>query len=56
VNASDVKTSFEAVAAQWDTMRLTYYNEAVIETIAGRRDRYGYRDGAGEIGVIASVT
>jgi ubiquinone/menaquinone biosynthesis C-methylase UbiE len=34
VNANDVKTFFEAVAAQWDYMRLTYYDEAVIETIA----------------------
>jgi ArsR family transcriptional regulator len=34
VNANDVKTFFEAAAAQWDTMRLTYYDERVIETIA----------------------
>jgi hypothetical protein len=34
VNANDVKTFFEATAAQWDTMRLTYYDEQVIETIA----------------------
>jgi ubiquinone/menaquinone biosynthesis C-methylase UbiE len=34
MNASDVKTFFEAAAAQWDTMRLTYYDERVIETIA----------------------
>jgi ArsR family transcriptional regulator len=33
MNASDVKTFFEA-AADWDTMRLTYYDERVIETIA----------------------
>jgi ubiquinone/menaquinone biosynthesis C-methylase UbiE len=34
MNASDVKTFFEATAAEWDTMRLTYYDEAVIETLA----------------------
>lgn len=34
MNASDVKTFFEAAAAEWDTMRLTYYDERVIETIA----------------------
>jgi hypothetical protein len=34
MNASDVKTFFEAAAVQWDTMRLTYYDERVIETIA----------------------
>ena len=30
----DVKAFFEAAAAEWDTMRLTYYDERVIETIA----------------------
>jgi ArsR family transcriptional regulator len=34
MNASDVKAFFEAAAAEWDTMRLTYYDETVIETIA----------------------
>jgi ArsR family transcriptional regulator len=34
MNATDVKSFFEATAAQWDTMRLTYYDERVIETIA----------------------
>jgi ubiquinone/menaquinone biosynthesis C-methylase UbiE len=34
MNANDVKTYFEAAAAEWDTMRLTYYDERVIETIA----------------------
>jgi ubiquinone/menaquinone biosynthesis C-methylase UbiE len=33
MHASDVKTFFETVAAKWDTMRLTYYDERVIETI-----------------------
>jgi hypothetical protein len=34
MNANDVKTYFEAAAAEWDTMRLTYYDERVIDTIA----------------------
>jgi ubiquinone/menaquinone biosynthesis C-methylase UbiE len=34
MHASDVKTFFETTAAEWDTMRLTYYDERVIETIA----------------------
>jgi ArsR family transcriptional regulator len=34
MNASDVKTFFEAAAGDWDTMRLSYYDERVIETIA----------------------
>jgi ubiquinone/menaquinone biosynthesis C-methylase UbiE len=34
MNASDVKYFFEAAAAEWDTMRLTYYDERVIETMA----------------------
>jgi ubiquinone/menaquinone biosynthesis C-methylase UbiE len=34
VNASDVRSFFEDAAAQWDTMRLTYYDERVIETMA----------------------
>jgi ArsR family transcriptional regulator len=34
MNASDVKTFFEAAAADSATMRLTYYDERVIETIA----------------------
>lgn len=34
MNTSDVKSFFEAAATHWDTMRLTYYDERVIETIA----------------------
>jgi len=34
MNASDVRSFFEATAAEWDTMRLTYYDERVIETMA----------------------
>jgi hypothetical protein len=30
MNASDVKTFFEATAAQWDTMRLTCYTVTLI--------------------------
>jgi ArsR family transcriptional regulator len=36
VSASDVRAFFEAVAADWDTMRLAYYDERVIETLADR--------------------
>lgn len=36
VDATDVKTFFEAVASDWDTMRLAYYDERVIETLADR--------------------
>ncbi|MEO6859836.1 MAG: class I SAM-dependent methyltransferase [Solirubrobacteraceae bacterium] len=34
MNTSDVKSFFEAAATDWDTVRLTYYDERVIETIA----------------------
>ena len=34
MNASEVKTFFESAAGDWDTMRLNYYDERVIETIA----------------------
>lgn len=34
MNTSDVKSFFETAATHWDTMRLTYYDERVIETIA----------------------
>lgn len=34
MNTRDVKTFFEAAAADWDTMRLAYYDERVIDTIA----------------------
>jgi hypothetical protein len=34
MNATDVKTFFEAAAAEWDRMRLIYYDERVIETLA----------------------
>lgn len=34
MNASDVKTFFQAAAGNWDTMRVNYYDERVIQTIA----------------------
>ncbi len=34
MNASDVKDFFESTAHEWDSMRLTYYDERVIETLA----------------------
>lgn len=33
MNAREVREFFEAVAADWDTMRLAYYDERVIETL-----------------------
>jgi ubiquinone/menaquinone biosynthesis C-methylase UbiE len=36
VNATEVRGFFEAVAADWDTMRLAYYDERVIETLIER--------------------
>jgi len=36
VTATDVKAFFEEVASDWDTMRLTYYDERVIETLSDR--------------------
>jgi ubiquinone/menaquinone biosynthesis C-methylase UbiE len=38
MNVTDVKNFFEATANEWDTMRLTYYDERVIETIADAID------------------
>lgn len=32
VNATEVKTFFEQVAADWDTMRLAYYGYAPLGT------------------------
>jgi len=34
MEAKDVKEFFERVASDWDTMRLTYYDERVIEKLA----------------------
>lgn len=34
MNSTDVKTFFESAAAEWDSMRLAYYDETVIETLA----------------------
>ena len=34
MNSTDVRTFFQSAAAEWDAMRLAYYDEAVIETLA----------------------
>jgi hypothetical protein len=34
MNARDVQTFFEKVAGDWDSMRLAYYDERVIERMA----------------------
>lgn len=34
MKAKDVQEFFERVAADWDTMRLSYYDERVIERMA----------------------
>ena len=36
MDASSVKAFFDDVASDWDTMRLTYYDERVIEQLADR--------------------
>jgi len=36
MDAADVKAFFDEVARDWDTMRLTYYDERVIEQLAAR--------------------
>jgi SAM-dependent methyltransferase len=36
MDAADVKRFFEAVAGRWDTMRLDYFDERVIERLARR--------------------
>ena len=36
MDAADVKAFFDEVAREWDTMRLTYYDERVIEQLAAR--------------------
>ena len=36
MDATHVRAFFEQVAADWDTMRLTYYDERVIEELAAR--------------------
>jgi ubiquinone/menaquinone biosynthesis C-methylase UbiE len=34
MNSTDVRTFFESAATEWDAMRLAYYDESVIETLA----------------------
>lgn len=36
MDACEVRAFFEAVAADWDTMRLAYYDERVIDTLAAQ--------------------
>jgi hypothetical protein len=36
VDAATVKAFFDDVASDWDTMRLSYYDERVIEQLADR--------------------
>ena len=48
MNAREVKTFFERVATDWDTMRLAYYDERVIEKMADV-------SGAGEDSEVADV-
>lgn len=36
MSAIEVRAFFEAVAADWDTMRLAYYDERVIDTLSDR--------------------
>ncbi len=38
MDASSVKAFFDEVASDWDTMRLTYYDERVIEQLAERAE------------------
>jgi hypothetical protein len=35
MNAKEVQAFFERVATDWDIMRLAYYDECVIEKMAG---------------------
>jgi ubiquinone/menaquinone biosynthesis C-methylase UbiE len=41
MDAADVKAFFDEVARDWDTMRLTYYDERVIEQLAARTQLTG---------------
>ena len=41
MDAADVKAYFDEVARAWDTMRLTYYDERVIEQLAARTQLTG---------------
>lgn len=41
MDAADVKAFFDEVAPDWDTMRLTYYDERVIEQLAARTQLTG---------------
>lgn len=41
MDAADVQAFFDEVARDWDTMRLTYYHERVIEQLAARTQLSG---------------
>ena len=41
IDAAGVKAFFDDVARDWDTMRLTYYDERVIEQLAARAQLTG---------------
>jgi ubiquinone/menaquinone biosynthesis C-methylase UbiE len=41
MDAAGVKAFFDHVAGDWDAMRLTYYDERVIEQLAARTQRTG---------------
>lgn len=59
MNAKDVQTFFENVAGDWDTMRLAYYDERVIEkmvVVAGLHDAMTVADvGTGTGFVVAGI-
>jgi hypothetical protein len=38
VNTGDVKAFFDRVASDWDTMRIAYYDERVIERLGDFAD------------------
>jgi ubiquinone/menaquinone biosynthesis C-methylase UbiE len=48
MEAKDVKTFFERVSSDWDTMRLAYYDERVIEKMAEV-------SGVGEVSEVADI-
>jgi hypothetical protein len=53
MEAKDVKTFFERVSSDWDTMRLAYYDERVIEKMA-EVSGVGETSGVAHIGMFAA--
>ena len=41
MDSADVKAFFERVSVEWDEMRLSFYNEAVIDALAARAEVNG---------------